>query len=59
MISLKAAEIAHIVDGQLFGENVVVSQAPVLNSSQATSGSIFLSLKGENVDGHDFAEDAI
>ena len=59
MISLKAAEIAHIVDGQLFGENVVVSQAPVLNSSQATSGSIFLALKGENVDGHDFAEDAI
>jgi UDP-N-acetylmuramoyl-tripeptide--D-alanyl-D-alanine ligase len=58
MIALQAADIAKIIDGQLFGENVTATATPVLNSSLATPGSIFLALEGENVDGHTFADEA-
>jgi UDP-N-acetylmuramoyl-tripeptide--D-alanyl-D-alanine ligase len=50
--------IAEIVGGTLHGDDVTVTQAPVINSRQAISGSIFLAIKGEHVDGHDFVEDA-
>jgi UDP-N-acetylmuramoyl-tripeptide--D-alanyl-D-alanine ligase len=58
MIELKASEIATIVDGKLKGADVKVSAAPVFNSSLATPGCIFLALKGENADGHNFISDA-
>ena len=58
MIAMQAVKIAEIVGGTLHGDDVAVTQAPVINSRQAIAGSIFLAIKGENVDGHDFVEDA-
>jgi UDP-N-acetylmuramoyl-tripeptide--D-alanyl-D-alanine ligase len=58
MISLKASEIAHLVGGTLHGEDVVVSANPVIDSRSATKGSLFIAIKGERVDGHDFVSDA-
>ncbi len=58
MISLKASEIAALVGGTLHGEDVVVSANPVIDSRAATTGSLFIAIKGERVDGHDFVADA-
>ena len=58
MISILASEIAEIVGGKLHGDDVTVTKAPVLNSQKAVAGSIFLAIKGEHLDGHDFVEDA-
>ena len=58
MIAMKASEIASVVQGTLHGEDVTVSQAAVINSSEATPDSLFLAIKGERVDGHDFVGDA-
>lgn len=58
MIRLQASAIAAIVGGTLHGQDLLVTEPPVLNSADAVPGSLFLALKGENVDGHDFAADA-
>jgi UDP-N-acetylmuramoyl-tripeptide--D-alanyl-D-alanine ligase len=58
MITLLASQIAAIVGGSLAGEDVEITAAPVLNSSAATQGSIFLAFSGEKLDGHDFVTDA-
>lgn len=58
MIPLQATAIAGIVGGELHGQDLLVTQPPVLNSAQAIEGSLFLALQGENVDGHDFVNDA-
>lgn len=58
MIEMRASKIAEIINGRLVGEDVLVSALPVINSSLATQGSLFLAIKGEKVDGHDFAQDA-
>ena len=58
MIPLQASKIAEIVGGTLHGENVTATQSPVINSRQAIAGSIFLAIKGQTVDGHDFVDDA-
>jgi UDP-N-acetylmuramoyl-tripeptide--D-alanyl-D-alanine ligase len=58
MITLLASQIAVIVGGSLVGEDVEISAAPVLNSSAATQGSIFLAFSGEKLDGHDFVTHA-
>ncbi len=58
MISMKASEIAQIIGGELHGSDIEVSQRAFLSSGQCIEGSIFLAIKGERVDGHDFAADA-
>jgi UDP-N-acetylmuramoyl-tripeptide--D-alanyl-D-alanine ligase len=58
MIRLQASAIAAIVGGTLHGQDLLVTEPPVLNSADAVPGSLFLALRGENVDGHDFAADA-
>jgi UDP-N-acetylmuramoyl-tripeptide--D-alanyl-D-alanine ligase len=58
MIAMKASEIASVVQGTLQGEDVTVTQAPAINSAEAAPGSLFLAIKGERVDGHDFVVDA-
>jgi UDP-N-acetylmuramoyl-tripeptide--D-alanyl-D-alanine ligase len=58
MIAMKASEIASVVQGTLHGDDVIVTQAAVINSSEAIAGSLFLAIKGERVDGHDFVADA-
>ena len=58
MIVLKASEIALIVGGELKGSDVSITAPPVFDSGKATPGSIFLALKGEKTDGHNFITDA-
>ena len=58
MIAMKASEIASVVQGTLHGADVTVTEAAVINSSEATPGSLFLAIKGERVDGHDYVSDA-
>jgi len=58
MISLRASEIATIVGGVLHGDDVLITAAPEISSGSCTDGSMFIALKGDRVDGHDFIEDA-
>ena len=59
MITLTAGEIALLVGGELHcDKDLLVSKAPVFDSRLATPGCIFLALKGEHADGHDFVADA-
>ena len=58
MIAMKASQIAEVIDGQLHGSDIEVTQRAFLASNQCVEGSIFLAIQGEKVDGHDFAPDA-
>jgi len=59
MIPLTAGEIALLVGGELHcDKDLLVYKAPVFDSRLATPGCIFLALKGEKFDGHDFVADA-
>ena len=58
MITLRASQLAEIIGGSLVGTDVEITSAPVLNSSAATQGCIFLAFVGDKVDGHDFVDDA-
>ena len=58
MITLQASEIARIVDGVLHGQDTSVSGSAQISSASCVEGSIFIALKGERVDGHDFIDDA-
>jgi UDP-N-acetylmuramoyl-tripeptide--D-alanyl-D-alanine ligase len=58
MIKLLATEIAEIVGGELIGSDISVTAPPFFDSNKATAGSIFLALKGENTDGHNYVESA-
>ena len=60
MIVLTSRQIADIVQGELFGaEDILVSKEPVFDSREAVPGSIFLALKGDFRDGHEFARSAV
>lgn len=60
MIALTAERIAEIVHGELHApKDLLVSQVPTFDSREVTRGSIFVALKGEHHDGHDFAKPAI
>lgn len=58
MISMNASEIAAIVNGELHGDDVLITAPAFLSSKDCIDGSIFLAIKGENVDGHDYLSDA-
>lgn len=59
MIALTSRQIADIVHGELHGaENIVVNKEPVFDSREVVPGSIFLALKGDFRDGHEFAQSA-
>ena len=58
MIPLKASVIAEITGGTLYGSDVLVSAPAFLASAECINGSLFLAIKGENADGHDFVADA-
>ncbi|MEW6060119.1 MAG: UDP-N-acetylmuramoyl-tripeptide--D-alanyl-D-alanine ligase [Actinomycetota bacterium] len=52
------SEIAAAVGGVLHGHDAVAS-AVVIDSRAASSGSLFIALPGEHVDGHDFVAEAL
>ena len=61
MIPLPLARIAEITSGALTGmadPGAVVHGPVVIDSSAAEPGSLFVAIKGERVDGHDFAQRA-
>lgn len=58
MIPLKASAIAEIVGGVLHGSDIEITAPAFLSSQECVEGSIFLAIKGESVDGHDFVDDA-
>ena len=57
-IKLSLAEIAQICDGVLVGENRDVSVV-VTDTRKIIAGCVFVALKGERFDGHDYASAAI
>ncbi len=56
-MNLRSRDIAHIVNGQHFGADVVV-HAVNTDSRQATAQSLFIAIKGERFDAHDFVAQA-
>jgi len=61
MILMTLGEIAKIADGEVLNveSSTVTTAYPVINSKTANSETFFAAFSGENVDGHDFIEDAI
>lgn len=60
MIALTAEKISEIVRGELHApKDILVTQVPTFDSRDVLPGALFLALKGEHLDGHDFAKGAI
>lgn len=60
MMQLSASQIAEVVNGKLFGTTEISESANFeFDSRKIRPGDIFLALKGEKLDGHDFVADAV
>jgi len=59
MIKMKAAEIAKIMGGIFHGQDLEIDGEFQFDSRQVTPGSVFIALKGERQDGHDFVPSAL
>ncbi len=60
MIPMTVAEVAAAVDGRVVGADPESAVAGVAADSRAVArGSLFVAIKGERVDGHDFAVAAV
>ena len=62
MIELSLREVAAITGGQLVDAAEAaapVTSTVVIDSRQVSSGSLFVCVRGENLDGHDFAGQAV
>ena len=60
MIKIKAAQVAEIVGGTLSGDAELHAETEFkFDSRQIKAGDVFLALKGEHADGHDFVEQAL
>jgi len=57
MISVTLNELAQILNGELHGQSLTVD-AVTTDTRQLTPGCLFVALKGERFDAHDFAEQA-
>ncbi|WP_234494508.1 UDP-N-acetylmuramoyl-tripeptide--D-alanyl-D-alanine ligase [Vibrio maritimus] len=58
MIELSLTDIAAIVDGQLVGESVHITDVTT-DTRAIEAGALFIALVGERFDAHDFAEQAV
>ena len=60
MIAMSVAEIAEILEGTAHQVDLtVIVKDLVTDSRQVVAGAMFVAIRGENVDGHDFAASAI
>ncbi|KRO32940.1 MAG: UDP-N-acetylmuramyl pentapeptide synthase [Actinobacteria bacterium BACL2 MAG-121001-bin67] len=60
MIQMSIAEMAQIMGGRAHGDVELSNQAQFhFDSREVRAGDIFLALKGERADGHDYVADAI
>ncbi len=58
MITMKASQIAQIINGSLVGDDIEISAPSAINSTAVSEGGIFFALVGEKSDGHNFVADA-
>ncbi|OON39953.1 UDP-N-acetylmuramoyl-tripeptide--D-alanyl-D-alanine ligase [Izhakiella australiensis] len=58
MISLTLEQLAAVVGGELIGSSLKVEQVTT-DTRKVEAGSLFIALKGERFDAHDFVGDAI
>ncbi|WP_100185552.1 UDP-N-acetylmuramoyl-tripeptide--D-alanyl-D-alanine ligase [Marinomonas sp. BSi20584] len=58
LINLALSDIAEACGGQLIGENCVLN-AVITDTRKITSGCVFVALKGERFDGHDYIGQAV
>jgi len=58
MISLKLSQISQIVDGTLHGEDVQITGVSI-DSRTIDIGNLFVAIKGDLFDGHNFAQNAV
>jgi len=60
VISLALTEVAEITRGRLTGADASVVTGPVvIDSRQVIPGALFVAVRGEHADGHDFAAGAV
>ena len=60
MIPMTLAEIAAVVAGEVAGDPSVTVTAPAFRDNrEPIEGGLFVAIRGERVDGHDFAEAAV
>ena len=60
MIPLTISQISEVILGKIVGDgNKLITGAAFFDSREIVSNGIFLALKGEHVDGHDFAINAL
>ncbi len=57
-LSWDLAGIARIVGGKLMGEGSISVSGVCIDSREPTAGCLFVALRGERLDGHDFAQQA-
>lgn len=57
MISVTLSELARILNGELHGQSLTID-AVTTDTRQLTPGCLFVALKGERFDAHDFADQA-
>lgn len=58
MIALSLQTLAQITDGLLTGGNATITEVTT-DTRKVTAGCLFIALKGERFDAHDFAADAV
>jgi len=58
MILMTLAEIATITQGELLGENVLISGVGI-DTRSLNVGDLYIAIQGEQFDGHDFIESAV
>lgn len=58
MITLTLQQLAEITDGELYGSDGAVAEVTT-DTRKATAGSLFIAIKGERFDAHDFVADAV
>ena len=58
MITLTLQQLAEITDGTLHGSDGVITEVTT-DTRKATAGSLFIALKGERFDAHDFVAVAV
>jgi UDP-N-acetylmuramoyl-tripeptide--D-alanyl-D-alanine ligase len=60
MIPLTISQISEVISGKIVGDgNKLITGSAFFDSREIVSNGIFLALKGEHVDGHDFAINAL
>ena len=57
MISITLSKAAAVLQGMLHGQDLTI-EAVTTDTRKVTAGCLFVALKGERFDAHDFAEQA-